>query len=66
LLVVLKQANPEVGVRMPRSAWAIEPREEATNEAESTAAFAGRGNRRNVKGAQLMNVSGFTYRIQRD
>ena len=27
LLVVLKRDNPEVGVWMPRSPWAIEPRE---------------------------------------
>ena len=27
LLVVLKGDNPEVGVWMPRSPWAIEPRE---------------------------------------
>ena len=37
LLVVLKRDNPEVGVRMPRSVWAIEPREGRRDGAESSA-----------------------------
>jgi hypothetical protein len=50
LLVVLKRANPEVGIWMPRSAWAIEPREGAGNETEITAKLDGGGNRRVVEG----------------
>ena len=41
LLAVLRRDGPEVGVRMPRSAWAIEPREGTGDGAESS-----RGGRR--------------------
>ena len=41
LLVVLTRAEPEVGVWMPRSAWAIERREGEGNEAENSATRAG-------------------------
>ena len=37
LLAVLRREDAEVGVRMPRSAWAIEPREGRGDGAESSA-----------------------------
>ena len=41
VLAVLRREGPEVGVRMPRSAWAIEPREGTGNGAGGTEAIDG-------------------------
>ena len=43
LLAVPRRYHPEVGVRMPESPWAVEPREETGDGAESSAMLHGVG-----------------------
>ena len=50
LLAVLRQKDLEVGVRMPRSAWAVEPREGTGDGAESSARHDGGQDPRTVEG----------------